>query len=170
MPSCLVAGSDATSVSTSHQLLSLSHCHGRGVQYFLIGVMCPPGTLSSPKDCLANSRWQPAHLTTTDGPTEADFLAGLPTATSAVLQTSLMSVQVTVLFQRLLREAFPVTAEDRTSLSAQWRLCISSRHQLSPWLSLRDVRLESREQPDPDHSTARDALSSLEQVIHSLSL
>lgn len=78
MPSCLVAGSDATSVTTSHQLLSLLHCHGKGVQYFLIGAMCSPGTLSSPKNCLANSRWQPARLTTTDGPTEADFLAGLP--------------------------------------------------------------------------------------------
>lgn len=136
MPSCLVAGSDATSASTS-QLLGLPQCHGKGVQYFLIEAMCSPGTLPSPKDCLANSGWQPACLTTTGGPCAADFLAGLPTATLAVLQPSHISVQVTLLFKRLLREAFPLTAEDRTSLLGQWRLCIGRQHYLNPRLSLR---------------------------------
>lgn len=82
--------------------------------------MCSPETLSSSKGCLQNSRWQPAHLTVTGGPTATNFLDGLPTATSAVLQTSHISVQVTLLFKNLLWEAFPVTTEDRTSLSDQW--------------------------------------------------
>lgn len=75
------------------------------------------GTLSSPSDCLPNSRWQPACLSARGGLTAADFIAGLPTATSAVLQTSHISVQVTLLFKRVLREAFPV--RQRTEPASQ---------------------------------------------------
>lgn len=98
-----------------HQLPRLWHCHTEGCAVLFSRGHVLPGTVSSPPDCPANSRWQPAWLAARGGLTAAHSLAGLPTATSAPLQTSHISVQATLLFRRVLREGLPVTAEDRTS-------------------------------------------------------
>lgn len=158
-----------TSAATSHQLLSLLHCHSKSMQHFSIGATCSPGTLSSPKGCLQNSRLQPAHLTATGGPTATNFLAGLPTSTSTVLQTSHTSVQVTLLFKSLLWEAFPCDCRGqnkplRPMATVRWQSAL-----VNPWLSLRHVRLESQEQPEPDH-TAQPVMPSAAFESYSLSL
>lgn len=76
-----------------HQLPHLWHCQPYQCAVLFSRGHALPGTLSSPPDSPANSRWQPACLAAPGGLTAAHFLAGLPTATLAILQTSHIPVQ-----------------------------------------------------------------------------